>query len=1381
MSIHEGTAAAPGIRLSPAKQALFEARLRGRGRVGGIVRRDPCARVPLSPAQERLYFLDRLQPGVAAYNIAEAVRLSGTGEAALERALGEVIRRHDTLRTTFHEADGVPFGTVAPFAGFRLPVEDLSSLGGDEREAEAVRRLASENTRGFSLGEGPLLRATLLRLGAGEHVLVLCMHHIVGDGWSTRVLFGELWALYDAFRQGHPSPLPELEVQYADYAAWQREQAGGPAEAAQLRYWRERLAGAPEALDLPADHPRPALPTLRGATVPVAVSPDVLDRLKALARAEGTTVYVAALAAWQACLSHWSGSDDIVVGGVTAGRTRREVEGLIGLFVNTLVLRTGLGGDPTLREVVCRARECLLGAYEHQDLPFERVVAELRPERTLSQSPLFQVMFLLNHVEERASPGAVQARSLDAELGVAKFDLTLELHAHARGLSGTLEYAAELFDRGTALRLAGDVERMLEALAAHPDARLSRLERMGAAERARVVVEWNRTEGDAPVRCIHEIFADRAAAAPSAEAVVYRGRTVTYAELDARANRLAHRLVALGAGPETRVGVCLERSEQWPLALMAALKAGASYVPLDPAYPPERLAYMLADCGATVLVTQESLRPLLPTGIPVVSVDGGADEIAALPATAPATAVRPWNAAYAIYTSGSTGRPKGVQVTHANAANLFAGMDACVGGRVPGTWLAQASISFDMHVVELLWTLARGFRVVILPEMDRAGRGETPAALIRRHAVTHFQCTPSLAAVMVAEDGMDALAGLDRLLLGGEAMPAELAARITRAHPGVLVNMYGPTETTVWSSSFPVAAVDGAVPVGRPLLNQRIYVLDAALRPVPVGVPGELCIGGAGVSRGYVNRPGMTADRFVPDAFGREPGARLYRTGDRARWRADGTLECLGRADGQVKVRGFRIEPGEVEAALRAHGAVRDCVVVAREDRPGEKRLVGYVVPADGGEAGEDALRAHLGARLPRHMVPDALVALAALPLSPNGKLDRRALPAPGARRGARGGGGPADEVEAMLAAIWEELLGVEGIGAGESFFDLGGTSILALRLFSRVNARLGCDLPVSTLFTGATVRHMAHAVREQRRAAGAPASPVVPLQPAGTLPPLWVVHTAGGGVMPYLNVVRHLGPAQPVYGLRDTAADFSRPLAAIAAEYVRAMRQTQPEGPYYLAGWSFGGSVAFEMELQLEAGGQAAAFVGLLDTMSPPMVNDWPSGDADIVAGLAREIAEEHGHAFHVPPEALAGLGRDEQVRLVYDALAARGAAPAGFTAEHLAAACKLNRDRNASRAAYAPGRFGGTLTLFRASGLPDHVLAFLAPRPESDRHDYGWAPYTARPVEVYPVPGSHNTIAAEPHVRALVERLSTALAGARGRAGTPSSQITLNGRTHG
>ncbi|HEX2210446.1 MAG TPA: amino acid adenylation domain-containing protein [Longimicrobium sp.] len=1030
--------------------------------------------LPLSYGQERLWFLNRLEPENTAYNHPLALRLEGALDAAaLERALGEVVRRHESLRTVFPERNGAPVQQVLPFTGLALPAEDLSWMADAAREAALRQAMDDEAGRHFDLAAGPVFIPRLLRLGAEEHVLLLSLHHISIDGGSLPALFRELWTLYDAFCEGRESPLAELAVQYPDFAVWQREQLRGEVVDRQLAYWKERMAGAAPLLELPTDRPRPVMQSYRGASEPVHVPGALTERLEALARAEGTTLYMVMLGAWQVLLGRYASTDDVVVGSPIAGRTRHEVEELIGFFVNTLVLRTDLSGDPAFREVLRRVRDVTLGAYEHQDVPFERLVEELQPQRTLSHSPLFQVMFNLHLDRPAETEQGVRWRLMDTNRGTTKFDITLALAHAADGLHGEMEYASDLFDRATIQRMMGHLLRVLEQVADDADARISDLALLAEAERARVVDEWNRTEAGYPSRAsIHQLIAEQAARTPDAAAVVFGGASLTYRELDARANRLANHLVHLGVTPEARVGICLERSAEMVIAMLAVLKAGAAYLPLDPSYPADRLAYMLEDSGAPLLVTQAALRTLLPTdGVKVVSVDEDASAIALEPAGAPRAAVDAANAAYVIYTSGSTGRPKGVQVTHGNAVSFFAGMDERVGGPVPGTWLAVTRISFDIHVLELLWTLARGFKVVVQPEADRARDGESIAEQIRRHAVTHLQCTPSLAGMLIAESGIESVSGLERLLLGGEALPADLAAQVTAVLPQGLINMYGPTETTVWSATHAVDA-GGPVLIGRPIANTRVYVLDGAMRPQPAGVPGELFIGGAGVTRGYHDRPGLTADRFVPDPFSAEPGARLYRTGDRARWteRTDAlthsrtpALEYLGRLDSQVKIRGFRIEPGEIESVLRRHAGVEECAVVVRDGR-----LVAYVV----GTAQGDALRAHVGAGLPDYMVPNAFVALDALPLTPNGKLDRRALPAP-EYASAASSLPPRNELERRVAEVWQAVLGVEAVGVSDNFFDLGGTSMLLTRVFAGLR-EMRSGLRMVDLFRYTTVESLA-------------------------------------------------------------------------------------------------------------------------------------------------------------------------------------------------------------------------------------------------------------------------------------------------------------------
>jgi amino acid adenylation domain-containing protein len=1035
---------------------------------------------PLSFAQERLWFLDRLRSGEISYNLPFALRLRGALDVdALERSLGEIVRRHDALRTTFRERGGSPVQVIAPFSDFRLTRMDLAHLPAETREAEVQRELVAEAvTRLFDLAAGPLFRVSLLRLGAEEHVLLLSMHHIVSDGWSMGVLYRELSALYEAYRVGGESPLPELEVQYADYAVWQREQLEGEALERQLRYWRERLAGAPELLELPTDHPRPPVQTYRGATVPVEFSLALLERLEALGRSEGATLYMTLLSAFQVLLSKYSGSEDVVVGTPIAGRTRKEVEPLIGFFVNTLVLRTDLSGDPSFRDVLRRAREVTLGAYEHQEVPFERLVAELQPERSLSHTPLFQVILTLQTAggEAGALPG-LEVSPVEAERVSAKFDLSLVLTPTSRGLRGGLTYPTDLFERGTVERLLGHLERVLEQAAADADVRLSQLELLDEAERALVLEAGSRTAAEYPAdRCIHELFEAQAVRTPEAVAVRFEEESLTYGELNRRANRLAHHLRRRGVGPETRVGICLERSLEMVVGILAVLKAGGAYVPLDPGYPAERLAFILADSATPLLLTREALRGVLPAreGVEVVSLEGAAEEIAAENPENPESGAGPESLAYVIYTSGSTGQPKGALIEHRNVARLFSATDEWFGFGPDDVWTLFHSYAFDFSVWELWGALLYGGRVVVVPHLVSRDPGAFHA-LLQREGVTVLSQTPSAFRQLIRVDGeRGGDLALRVVVFGGEALePASLREWVERRGAGTprLVNMYGITETTVHVTYRVITREDvfagSGSPIGQAIPDLRLYVLDPTRRPVPVGVPGELYVGGAGVARGYLNRPELTAERFVDDPFA--PG-RLYRTGDRVRWTADGGLEYLGRLDEQVKIRGFRIELGEIEARLAEHPEVREAVVLAREDVPGDRRLVAYVV----GAVEADALRAHVRQSLPEYMVPSAFVVVDRLPLTAHGKVDRRALPAPDLAGEEERYVAPRTPVEETLAGIWAETLRLERVGVEDGFFDLGGHSLLATRVLSRVREEFGVELPLRALFEGPTVAEMA-------------------------------------------------------------------------------------------------------------------------------------------------------------------------------------------------------------------------------------------------------------------------------------------------------------------
>jgi amino acid adenylation domain-containing protein len=1086
--------------LSLAERTELELRLLGdraaAARVPGIPRRDPGASAPLSFAQQRLWFLDQLYPGRSTYNIARRIRIGGALDLeALRRALDAIVARHETLRTTIVAVDGTPQQRVAPALSIPLPITDLGAL--PDRETQAQRLAVEEVRRPFELARGPLFRAALLRLQPEEHLLVLTVHHIISDAWSLGVLFRELGALYRASARGEPSPLPDLPIQYADYAVWQRRTLHGEPLERELAYWREQLEGLPPALDLLTDRPRPTVQSTRGAKQSSLIPKPVSDGLKELSRREGVTLFTSLLAAFHTLLGRYTGQEDIVVGSPIAGRTHAETEELVGFFVNTLALRLDLSGDPTFRELLQRAREVTLGAYAHQDLPFEKLVEELQPERDLRRTPVFQVAFAYQNMPSHKLelPG-LTLRSEPAESGNAKFDLMLYMWQRADGLRAVLEYNTDLFDAGTIIRMLGHFQTLLEGIALDPDRRLSALPLLSHEERNRSLMGWNATAADYPEdRSVHRLFEEQAARTPEAVALVAGPEQLTYRELDRRANRLAHHLRACGVGPDARVGVCLGRSSHLVVALLAVLKAGGAYVPLDPAYPQERLRFLLRDAQMAVLLTENRLLDGLPRGEAptVVCLDRDLAAIAGEPDEPVRSGITTAHLAYVIYTSGSTGTPKGVGITHGNAVAFLTwarqATPAVAGARV----LATTSISFDLSVYEIFGTLTWGGTVLLIESaLELPERPD----LQTRGAATLLNTVPSAAAALVRLGAVPP--GLVRVNLAGEPVPRALVEALYAEGVGEVHDLYGPTETTTYSTGAHLPSGESGLPgIGRPITNTRAYVLDRRLEPVPIGVPGELYLGGAGVARGYLGRPALTAERFVPDPFGpsagAEPGGRVYRTGDRVRWRPDGTLEFLGRLDQQLKLRGFRIEPGEIEAVLGQHAAVRTAVVIPREDVPGDTRLVAYVVP-DGVPPDVGELRRLLEQRLPEYMVPAAIVVLESLPLSPNGKLDRRALPPPDRTEPADREDyvAPRTPVEEMLAGIWATVLRLERVGIQDNFFALGGHSLLATQVVSRVRTAIGIELPLRALFEDPTVADLATRVGAELLTASSSQGPVL-------------------------------------------------------------------------------------------------------------------------------------------------------------------------------------------------------------------------------------------------------------------------------------------------
>ncbi|WP_259675526.1 non-ribosomal peptide synthase/polyketide synthase [Burkholderia gladioli] len=1051
--------------------------------------------LPLSFAQQRLWFLAQLDGGSEAYHTLVGLRLSGTLEkAALQRALDLVLARHEGLRTRFAPgADGQPVQFIDSAAGgFALREDDLGGQADREAALEALRR--DEARIAFDLARGPLIRGRLVRLADDDHVLLVNMHHIVSDGWSIAVLTRDLGAAYDACRRGVAPDLPALPIQYADYALWQRRWLGGAVMQAQGDYWRAALAGAPALIELPTDRARPAQQDFSGDTVAVEFDEPLTAALKALGQRHGTTLYMSLLAGWAVVLARLSGQDEVVIGSPVAHRTRAEVEGLIGFFTNTLALRIEVPARATVAELLGAARERTLAAQAHQDLPFEQVVEIVRPARSLAHSPIFQTMFAWqNNVRAQLDLAGLRLEVLDEVHRSAKFDMTLELSEVSGRIRGLIEYATALFERGTIERFLRYLRRVLEAMVRDDTLTLDRLELLDDTERAQVVREWNRSEAAYPAVQLTGMVEAQARRTPEAVALRHGEATLSYARLDARANQIAHALIARGVGPDTRVAICVRRGLDMVTGLLGVLKAGAAYVPIDPAYPAERLAYMLEDCRPRVLLTQAAVRAGLPEhAFETLSLDADAAVFDAMPDSQPTRRTLAEHLAYVIYTSGSTGRPKGVMISHGGLSNYLQWALAAYEPAPERGAVVSSSLSFDATVTSLWTPLLCGGTVTLLDEGDEIAGLEAHV----RNAAGLVKITPAHLDALgrrLRAEGIKAKT--DAFVIGGEALSAGTVALWQEVGPGArLVNEYGPTETVVGclvydAQNLPVGMMN--VPVGRPVANSQIYILDAGGEPVPVGVTGEIFIGGAGVARGYLNRPSLTAERFVPDPFG-ATGARMYRTGDLARYEADGNIIYLGRNDEQVKLRGFRIELGEIGAMLGAHPGVRDAVVVMREEADGDRRLVGYYTSDEGRDPGLEVLRAHLKASLPDYMVPSALLKLDALPLTPNGKLDRKALPQPGETSGSGNYVEPEGEIETRLARIWCEVLKVERVGRHDNFFELGGHSLLAIGLIERMR-QAGLHADVRAIFGATTLAVLAAEVSTHSRAVVVPPNCIAP------------------------------------------------------------------------------------------------------------------------------------------------------------------------------------------------------------------------------------------------------------------------------------------------
>jgi amino acid adenylation domain-containing protein len=1344
------------------------------------------ADLPLSFAQERLWFLAQLENTASAYNMGLALRLHGSLQAeALTAALNTVVARHEVLRTSFPARDGNPRQQIARQLDIPLDSIELSHLPEPGRIDVCMRVLREHLAHPFDMVRGPLIRAALAHLAKEDNVLFLCMHHIIADGWSLGLLTRELDAAYQSVITGQLSTMPSITLQYADYALWQRELAKSTEWQRQLLWWRQQLDGAPTLLGLPTDRPRPSEQDSAGGTFPLALNNRLTAQLERLSEQYGASLFMTVFALWAVLLGRYSSEDDIVVGTPIANRHRPGLDPLIGCFVNTLPLRADISGDPSFTELLGRLRQVTLDAYAHQDIPFEQLVNELRIERNLSHSPLFQVMLSVEYAQSHPaardySLGDLRASWVDLGRNHTELDLGIELVSTNNGIHGWLDYSKSLFEPETIERMAGHFQVLAEGVATDPMRAISKLPLLTEAERNQLLDEWNPVDTDIGTNvCIQQLFEEQVARTPNAIAVVVAHEGVepdqcpllTYAQLNARANRLARRLVTLkpescatqaldSASLKNLVGVCLIRSADMLVAILGILKAGCAYVPVDPTWPKQRVAAILGDASPFALVTEPSLLDETIVGdmmrvyLDAVPISLADPDAANLPIQN-----RPEDPAYVMFTSGSTGIPKGVVIEHINVVSYVRAFISWTHLTAADRSLQHGTIAFDISIEEIFPPLSVGGSVVICTNPSGIDNIVTDTI---RHRVTMVCTTPLL--MQYYNSRADELTDLRFLASGGDVLRPEDIDRLLVRGIGVY-NSYGPTETTVTATSYWVRSGEDPLPIGAPLANTRAFVLDAHRNLVPVGVHGELYIGGAGVSRGYLNRPELTAERFVTWYT----GERLYRTGDRARWRADRTLEFVGRMDRQVKIRGFRVELGEIEAAISLHESVDQVVVWPHIDADSQKRLIAYVVPASGAiweqpdvnkrNMLQTTLREHLRQRLPSYMIPSTFVVLDTLPLTSTGKIDRKALPVHQETDVPQSLHRPRSVTEQDLLAIWQEVLQNSTVEIFDNFFELGGHSLLAVRLAAQVADAFDTELPLQALFRYPTVAELAGYLEQSNPDLSW--STLVALQPHGDKAPLFCVPGDGGNVFYFYPLVKELGSDQPVYGLESLGLDGKQPPHATVEEaaehHIRQIRARWPHGPYYLAGHSFGGLVVYEMALQLSRAGETINMLAIMDTL-PPFMPLPTATEPELMMIFEGLFAEEYGCPTSLTQEQLDPLTSEQRLQALKQALERLEVLPAGATMAHVRGIFSVFKTNTQTK--YHPRD---------VIKLPfDLLLAEESPADEQKEIIEGWLQLGRPRVQI--VPGSHTTMTYPPHVTVLANQLKTCLA----MAETPVTQKT-------
>lgn len=1285
---------------------------------------------PASFAQARLWFLDQLFPNNSSYNVLTALELTGSlNTLALEQTFNEIVRRHEVLRTNFRMIEGQPVQVIAPTLIISLPVIDLRHLRATEQESEMQRMIEQERSHSFNLSTEPLLRVKLLQR-CTEYILILNLHHIICDGWSIGILIHELGTIYTEFSNNKPASFPELALQYADYSCWQREWLQGEILEKQIAYWKQQLDNI-TLLNLPHDRTRPTKQTYKGKTQYLALPKRLSKELNCLSQRQGVTLFMTLLAAFKTLLYRYTQQEDLVIGSPIANRNRQEIEGLIGFFVNTLVLRTNLKGNLTFLQLLDKVREVALGAYAHQDLPFEKLVEELHPVRTLSHHPLFQVVFSLQNTPSQILElPNVKISQLSLEQITTKFDLEFQLWETSEELKGQITYSTDLFDDITITRMLGHFQTLLEGITANPQEVLSKLPLLTETEQNLLLFEWNKTQTNYPKLSIPHLFEKQAKQTPHAVAVVYENEQLTYGELNKRANQIAHHLQKNGVSLDVLVGICVERSLEMIIGILGILKAGGAYVPLDPHYPEQRLKFILEDAQISVLLTHSSLNIQHLATTPLITYVDNAELINQESQENPKNDVTSQNLAYLIYTSGSTGVPKGVLVQYQGLSNLWQAQINTFNLNSRSRVLQFASLSFDASIFEIVMALLTGARLY-LAKKELLLPGKTLIKLLRENAITHITLPPSVLAMLPAQE----LPALQTIISAGE--PCSFDTIKPWVFDRQVYNAYGLTEATVWSTIAQISNEQQSS-IGRPIANTQIYILDSHMQPVPIGIPGELYIGGDGLAQGYLKRPELNAEKFIAHNFNNQAETRIYKTGDLATFQSDGNIKYLGRIDEQVKIRGFRIELGEIEAVLRTHSSVQEVVVIVNE-LSDNRRLFAYIVqnqqqlPLISKTNYKLLLREFLKERLPEYMIPSAFFVVDSLPLTPNGKVDRQFLKRDMSldKHIEKKLIYPRTATEATLVRIWAKLLNIKRVCVQDNFFELGGDSLLAIRLMSQVKEKLQQDLPLSILFSNPTIEGLANIL--ERRKNYLPWSPLVAIQPLGNKPPFFCVHPIFGTVLPYYELAHFLGRDQPFYGLQPVGIDGQYPplasIEAMAAYYIKALQTVQPTGPYLIGGWSFGGLVAFEMAQQLVASGQQVALLAILDTSSPTNKPNFWDGYKFLFTSMQYILPFLLDYLYLLIP--FTDFISQQLKEQILRELSIVPMAPV-FQANSQAT---LN---------YLPQPYQGKVTLFKSS----------EPSITDIDSTLGWSKLCSV-VEVNLVPGNHLTMLKKPHVQLLAEQL--------------------------